>query len=666
MFKFLYLPLERVKQVGWSIYSWSERMLNAVVGVSLPGRLRSRLPTLSRFQISTMLLLTPILLNTELNFISWCLTVDNLNTSFEFMLQLIFGNSTRDTDGNFQIYGVGNLDRYLIYSGLMFVNWLLLGLFWELPWKERTLGTHLPVSVVLSLVIGCLVCPILVNWIGTSKAFKSAKGFVKRKGLRLFEFCTLHLSVHLINTICLSVLQYNPGITTTELRLYVSQRNLENVLDFIKLFVFRIGIQYLKHVNSMLAGAAEQFYQIYSWKTTSTSFSDPLPQIPDAKEKLRILISNRAWHIFYNHYMIKLMLAVYEDKTKTRLKDKIVKYHTAATLQFSKICTIATLTSVLGRPYFNGPVTIFLTLLFAQKPTLSSIWLMVVSCFFVQNLWIYIFLSQCSTLAKMRPIAWSILQIKKFVSRELKQRCVLNGFARRLIWTTMFMYVTSLINWKLGQLRGVEELVSNSVLFSLLGIISPVPGTVWMLSLFGWFSNYSIAHLVYLSGLLYLNSRFFRAKHFEPINFISDYEPTVEEHDFIELELYDDGQNDQKLIEGQCDEFCTLKTSVVAVENYFKEGLSLAESKSSHNISSLSDLSELEEENWAFPRATKRSRQLNQESSQMKPQIHPTYSQIQQIHKHTFGQVPSSCPQTCPSFSQLSSHSDDEDHFFSV
>ena len=419
----------------------------------------------------------------------WCVGIDNLNTSFEFVLRWM-GRQR-------QLYQGPTIERYALYV-------VLTGLWWGcclLAWTDRHLWW----------LLGLASLPPSVNFILSSRLAMVVKSSLRRSLARLAEHTILHLSVYLINLVCVTSLSYNPAMTPEELRRYSTTRNLGHVLDFIKLFAARICVLYLRYLNSTLSSIADQLFSIYAWKTHKCTFYDPLPQVPDPKEKLRILISNRAWNVFYNVYMIRLILTV--DENQSQLVQKISKCHSLMALQFGKICAIYTLVSMScgTSSVWTGPVCALLTLAFAKAPSLWSLRWMVVSFPVTYNLGWYLLLSECSTLAKIRPVSWCLTQGRQFIGRHARRIFVVNSFARQLIWSTLAVWLIPLV------IRPFP--VGLAVLMS----VSPVPGVVILLGLIGWLSRYSVFHLVYVSILVYLAVRIGRTR--KPIAYthIQDY-----------------------------------------------------------------------------------------------------------------------------------------------
>ena len=436
---------------------------------------------------------------------TWYLTIDNLNTSFEF-IQRIY--TPKDTQVNKKyLYTVNTLERYTIYIFLTLAYWIFIGIFWN------------TFSKYLLWISAYFVLPVNINRIHNSKIVGKFKKKIVKFSYRLFEYCILNLTAYLLNSICKVSLSYDPMVTSSELQKFTTKENLVYLVDFVKLFSIRIGIQYLKYVNVIGLTIAERVFTFYSWKNNNLlhqTFTDPLPQIQEPKEKIRILISNRMWNLFYNHHIIKILIHMYQDDNESKLIQKIKKYHSNISLQFGKLCTIYTLISIINYRSFNGILSILLTLVFARQPSFSSIKWMLLCLPFTTNLIVYLFLSECSTFFKIPVINWCSSQILQYCQKKLSKIFVFNLYTGKLIFTTIMF-------WNLSRL-----IDPNLICFAICLTVLPLPQFVILLSILGKFSSYSLLHLIYLSLVYYCVRRIIKLKfNVKPIFYthIVDYIP---------------------------------------------------------------------------------------------------------------------------------------------
>jgi hypothetical protein len=339
---------------------------------------------------------------------------------------------------------------------------------------------------------------------------------IKRQYAKCIKLITYEVVNYIITLVCLNTLNYNPCLNRKEIAVLLKKNHKDNILQFIKSFILLTIINTLSDGNTFTLNIVKKIYN----KKAVYKYKDPFPTIKTDIDKIKTILVKRQWQQFFNPYIIHLMTNLYtnNDKVVHKLSKSLRDYE----LAFAKMFTILTFCKFMllydVEPYviFVSMGIVSLLLAFGDKNrhqfTITVGGLLI--GYYMDNYTLGAFLCEYTHLCFLRLIIWGYKSVEKWAiynqhvltHYNLLNYYLLTHLLLSFIDPTMIYVVFLICNAKYPLLTGY-------VLF------------------FGYFSNYNILHLCYLSLVCYvvLNLVHYKSapKPKIPMLYITNYTPPL-------------------------------------------------------------------------------------------------------------------------------------------
>ena len=239
-------------------------------------------------------------------------------------------------------------DRYLYYS-------LLYGL--ELLGNLFFAGLN-PFPLLLFWGCSVLAVPFIARWM-MNLVISNIHVF-DRVRQRVYTYCRkqtkrlLSLTfASILNLICETTLEMNPGITRREIATAFSESDYASVSLFIRVFIFTNIVATFESKGVRGKGMMtflKTMYNAGQVLDVKSKYTDPFPNIPDPANKIRAVLLSRQLDQFFNPYILMMLLQLYESKRQSKIAEILAQKVSYFEYLTTKFCAVYTAGTVIKSP----------------------------------------------------------------------------------------------------------------------------------------------------------------------------------------------------------------------------------------------------------------------------------------------------------------------------
>lgn len=360
-----------------------------------------------------------------------------------------------------------------------------------------------------------------------------------------------------INHICQTNLNSNPKITATELEQVANLNDMTYIWTFLKILLTTTIIKYVKKSGSMWGNVLQMLYDtgnlIEVPKNQSQSIiispsqtksrhnrnisrntsryptsrhhpsrlSNESLQPHNPKKILSEIVMKRKWYYFYDPNVLNMIIKIYQEGESTFLQDALISLQTQ-TLRFF---TLWTLSNIIPLPIIafilrlrdeNIPYNLSIPIIDSALVILFPQHIAKIAFFseFIE------YLNNPGILTALQKSLTTLVQNTRILFRETRYNRFLFLSIPTILFFSQFTTSKNLPNPdhfpRLPYLSHlIDQLPTKLITFSLIILTTKYNFIYLWLSIFGYFSDYSLPHLVTLNIILYLLVNIFNIHNIE-------------------------------------------------------------------------------------------------------------------------------------------------------
>lgn len=396
------------------------------------------------------------------------------------------------------------LDRYLYYAILQICSIVLNILFWN----------NLNLAIYFILILS--THPYFLEKIIEFGPIKKIMDFFRKKVNSLIKHIILSLYAYSFNNICISILNKNPKVTSGELKYLHKKRSYSHLIDFLKIFLISLLIQYMESVGSIYTRLIKMLYNYGALIEIKSQYNeiDHYEDIKDDKQKIMLIIEKRDWRLFFNPKILKIIIKLYRESQGESILEKLKNNIKYMELIVGKFFAFYSVSVLLDMPY----VSFILSVLLCYMNNLS------LSYYIPRILSIFAWYLDCSALyvtAISELIELMDNKVTHHALKKIKEKIYENRFI--LVHHNNFNYdiiLNSIICFTI--FNTIHDSYWGTVVILLISSINKNIYIGLYIGILGWFSNYHIMQLLSIGLILYLGLNIYHYKTIPKRNITKD------------------------------------------------------------------------------------------------------------------------------------------------
>lgn len=349
-------------------------------------------------------------------------------------------------------YNLSYMDRYIYYILLIMLKPLFHILFYTYD------DSYIKFIFLLTLT------PYIFEYILSTPIIT----YIKKTVYKYTKKMKQDVVKNILNHICLTVLNHDPHLTRKEVAHIMKKKHKNGIYLFIKNFIILVVVQTVSNGNTYLLRFIKTIYN----NNADIKYKNPYPKIHSDIEKIKVILNKRQWDEFCNPYIIHVIGTIYNNQPHTNTYEVILK---SLELSFIKVFVGVTIAKL-----FSIHNYIILGIINAILSCQIHISIMVGSLVgYLCNSYYVTFLV-CEYGTWLTPLfvwMYNNIRIKKYI---------------------YLLYHKNDYNYYIL----INMLMCSHCIFALCNANYPLI-TAWFL-LFGYFSNYTLLHMIILGIMLYL------------------------------------------------------------------------------------------------------------------------------------------------------------------
>lgn len=396
------------------------------------------------------------------------------------------------------IYEQVYIDRYIYYILLIlfkFLMQIILYTFDDNDLKYMILLSTTP-TIMSQLLIVCN------TYIMTATQFFN----------KIYTLIVYDMIKYVIKVVCIATINYDPNMTYGEIEYLMGKNHTDNLLAFVRSFLVLSVIQTIANGNSYSLRLLKTIYN----NNVAIKYSDPYPTIRSDLKKMKHIIKKRQWEQFCNPHVVQLITKMYNERQMDNRFEIYVKMLENA---FAKVFICVTVGKLLQHE-INCYAVIAIISYFLSNTTYVDVVVRLIAYlvgYYTDNCYVCAFVCEYSKLLLTIPLQWFYKNATVMVNKNIHLLIHYNEYNYYLIIHLLLCYFPMSI---------------YSYVFILLNSKHPIV-TLWFYM--GYFSNFSLCHMIMLLVLLYLAFNIYYAKDAKPIpvkmlyitNYITPLSPTL-------------------------------------------------------------------------------------------------------------------------------------------
>ncbi|ARF08742.1 hypothetical protein Catovirus_1_792 [Catovirus CTV1] len=270
---------------------------------------------------------------------------------------------------------MGLIERYIYYLFLEIVSFSLSILLWDNG------------KFITYLLLISATHPYIMQYLCSISPLVNIMSFLNKKINKIIKYSVLSAYSYCFNNICKNILDRNPAISAGELSIFYKKRSCVHLIDFLKILIISLVIQYMESVGSIYTKLVKALYNYGALiEIRSEHYEhDKYAHIVDPRKKIIAIISKRDWNLFFNAKILKIIIQLYRDNKKESLIDKINKGVKYGEIIIGKIFAFYSISVLFDNPLISVILSIILCYIgkFESKyyyPRIFSLLLWVFKC----------------------------------------------------------------------------------------------------------------------------------------------------------------------------------------------------------------------------------------------------------------------------------------------
>lgn len=374
------------------------------------------------------------------------------------------------------------IDRYIYYIGLILIKNMLYILCY---------GYY---NMIISYMLFLSLIPIIFKYI--LNYMQLMNDYIKKKVYNIMKLLLYDIIKYIIKIICLTSINHDPCLNNKEIKNLLKKNYKQLILTLLRNFVLLTIIKTLSYGNTISLNIIRKIYNA----NAEYKYVDPYPDIDKDKQKIIKLINQRQWDMFFNPYMIDLLINIYEKShDNTILQTNIEYIFSNIELSIAKIFTTLSIIKILYMYNINIKYLYMLIGLVSMLLIPVNKWhykLIIIRCIAIIIGYNYNNFLLCSIICEFAELLftnfyiWLIKHIDIYIKKNNYILIHNNIYNYYIIINIIFL--------------GLYQYIPFSLIFLLYNILNskyPII-TLWFV-FFGQFSDYFIIHLLILGFLLY-------------------------------------------------------------------------------------------------------------------------------------------------------------------
>ena len=449
-------------------------------------------------------------------------TNDSIFSAIDFICSQINGNKYVDkyvkpfiVNMNLK-FDMSIIDRYIYYLLINIMLYTLNILFW---------GYY---SIIIYYLLIVTTHPYVLRLIIAKTFINNIITFFQNKINKMTKHITLSLYSYCFNNICISIVKKNPKICADELDGFYKNKSYSHLIDFLKIFLISVLIQYMESIGSVYTRLVKILYNYGALIEIKSEYTenDPYHSILDPKEKIIKIIERRNWELFFNPKILKLIIKLYRENDGESILDNIKNKIKYIEIIIGKFFAFYSISALLDSPYAS--LLISTILCYCNKQSIKYYIPKLLSLL----LWYYNYnLITVTIISELSELIYN--KVSKYISDIIykkirEQRYLLiheNKYNLEIIVTSLISYniwnqcyliniLTNGEKYNFTSSFSSTELLSfyKIILISLICMISKNKLISLYIFIFGVFSSYNSVHLLLNSIILYLGINIYNFK----------------------------------------------------------------------------------------------------------------------------------------------------------
>jgi hypothetical protein len=309
--------------------------------------------------------------------------------------------------------------------------------------------------------------------------------------INIFKYITTYIISKILNIICSETINKPVNITPNEINLIFQNINNENILDigkilFISIIVYYVEFEQKNTFNTKLISFLYNKKYILDLKDDYFQ-NDVYKKVDDPKEKLEKIINSRRWDLCFHPRIFKILIYLSNNSKTGNIVKILWSYIVYYEYYLMKFLSLYGLSSLVNNYYILSIISSVIKI-YDHDNIKNLIFAMGIRCIglgyglIYNNIIIFCLISECLEMLNNNHT----IKILKLTYDKYKFHYQIlfhfNPILHNILFNCIICYYTEF----------------DYILYILLTISSYNP-----IYLFGWFSNYNLVQLIFISGLFY-------------------------------------------------------------------------------------------------------------------------------------------------------------------